>query len=103
MAVIFSDIVSIAINSVMEGVIDKKEAVSMIIEASCKRCEDCRDETGKDLKLAMMTLERAIVEEAMNSNDEMTLGDAEIIHSIGGMALLCEDGRIKNIYKDSQI
>jgi len=101
----FTDTALMVINSVEEGVMDKATAVARIEEAAEKKCAEYAAKVMKDLQVSLMALERAVEEFEGVSNpfplDTMTVEQAQDIYKNKGMLLLCNDGHVINVFRES--
>lgn len=108
MKLTFVDTVKLAVNSLVEGLLEKQAAIDMIVDAAHNCSIDCREKVREDLRNTFTSLKRTIDEEVTNMMndgyplDKITVEEAERLHDDKGMILLCEDGHVMEIYRENR-
>jgi len=81
------DTVRLVVNSLADGIMDKKDACAMLEDAIATYCKECSES-------------RIMIDSGEYPFDSMTVADAERLYSEKGFITLCEDGHVVGIYKE---
>lgn len=107
MELVLNDAVKFVVNSLSEGIIDKKAAIEIIGDAVHSQCIDCREKAVNDLSVCLLTIEMAVEGESQNIDieneyplDSMKVVDAMKLYNQKGMILYCEDGHVLGMYRE---